>query len=90
MNHLTHDAENNRVKCPECGVVESRQEVERADLENHHETNARLASIRNGQSIKSYQVTLRMKDGSSHQFVDTNPANWRPGERVILISGTNK
>ncbi len=38
----------------------------------------------------SYEVTLRMNDGSSRVFMDAHPANWRPGERVIFIEGANR
>jgi hypothetical protein len=31
-----------------------------------------------------------MSDGSSRVFMDAHPANWRPGERVILIEGANR
>jgi hypothetical protein len=72
----THSNLNTRVKCPECGVVESARE---------------LATERNAEAgptpLRRYEITLRMKDGSSHHFVDASPANWRPGQRIILISG---
>jgi len=34
-------------------------------------------------------VTVRLSDRSTQVFSDSNPANWRPGERVILIGGGN-
>jgi hypothetical protein len=43
-----------------------------------------------GKSAKSYEVTVRMKDGSSHMFTHSMPGNWRPGERVILIEGVKQ
>ena len=36
-----------------------------------------------------HEVTVRLADRSTHVFSDSNPANWRPGERIILIGGGN-
>lgn len=33
-------------------------------------------------------MTVRMNNGSNRIFMDAHPANWRPGERVIFIEGT--
>lgn len=82
----THSNLNTRVKCPECGVVESARELatERsADSSMERSAEARPPPLRR------YEITLRMKDGSSHHFVDASPANWRPGQRIILISGSS-
>jgi outer membrane lipoprotein SlyB len=38
---------------------------------------------------RSYEFTVRLADGSSRVFNDTNPARWRSGERVIVIDGAN-
>lgn len=35
----------------------------------------------------SYEITLRMSDGSMRVLNDPNPASLRPGERIILIGG---
>jgi len=40
-----------------------------------------------GAASKRFEITVRMMDGSSRAFMDANPANWRPGQRVILIDG---
>jgi len=50
-----------------------------------------VMSRRNSEQFDSlsYEVTLRMSDGSSRVFMDAHPANWRPGERVIFIEGAN-
>ena len=34
-----------------------------------------------------YEITVRMRDGSTRVLSDTNPANWRPGERIVVIGG---
>jgi hypothetical protein len=36
-----------------------------------------------------HEVTVRLSDQTTHVFSDSNPANWRPGERIILIGGGN-
>lgn len=36
-----------------------------------------------------HEVTVRLADRSTHVFSDSNAANWRPGERIILIGGGN-
>lgn len=36
-----------------------------------------------------HEVTVRLSDRTTHVFSDSSPANWRPGERVILIGGAN-
>lgn len=40
-----------------------------------------------GAGAKGYEITVRMKDGSSRAFIEANSANWRPGQRLILIDG---
>jgi len=77
-----------RVKCEECGVVASTREIEQPGVAG--------GVARGGQNeipgklVKSYEVTIRMKDGSSHVFMDANPVNWRPGEGIIFIQGANQ
>jgi hypothetical protein len=79
---------NVRAKCPECGVVEAMRELAPLAVD------ARPAVAGDGgrgpRSQRTYEITLRMKDGGSHHFVDTNPANWRLGERVLLIGGPTR
>lgn len=77
-----------RVKCPECGVVASTREIEQLGAAGGA-TRSGQNEI-SGRSTKSYEITVRMNDGSSRMFMDANPANWRPGERVILIEGASQ
>lgn len=83
-----------RMKCAECGVVASTREIEQPGAGIDPGASGGVTrSSRNaihGKSTKSYEVTARMKDGSSRVFMDANPANWRPGERVIFIEGVNQ
>jgi len=41
------------------------------------------------ESTRSYEITVRLADGSSRVINDAKPARWRPGERVIVIEGAN-
>ena len=65
--------------CAECGTVVSSLAVEPA---------ARTQGA--GPTVKRYQVTVRMNDGSRRVFVDANAAHWRQGERVILIEAADQ
>ena len=67
-------------RCEECGVVESTRMVERRDENEGPYAMARPARIA--------EVTVRMSNGESHLFTDESRANWRPGERVIIIAGS--
>jgi len=60
--------------CAECGTVVSSLEVEPAQ-------GAQVADL----TVRRYEVTVRMNDGSNRVFVDANSAHWRQGQRVILI-----
>ncbi len=72
-----------RAKCEECGVVESTRMIERSD-EGLGEKPGRYELTRKS---KISEVTVRMSNGASHLFTDKGLANWRPGERVIIIGG---
>lgn len=81
------------VKCAECGIVESTREIvqilERID--SGAAGGVKRARLKEPavKSISNYEVTVRTKDGASHQFMVANPGTWRPGERVIFIEGRN-
>mgnify|MGYP003382666787 CR=1 FL=1 len=78
--------------CEQCGVVASMREIRQAENDasdsrskpglvgvSHKETEVELA--------RRYEVTVRMRDGSRRVFLHAPPANWRAGERLILIGG---
>lgn len=93
LSHLSFkadDALNEMAFCPECGIVESIRKTAQVDNQVLTGTVGHIRSQQNAMAEKTVEVTLRMKDGSSHQFIDANPENWRSGERVILISGMNR
>jgi hypothetical protein len=80
-----------RPRCPECGMIMSVREIARHDQDsdpgaagavtagNRDETRVR--------SAKSYEIIVRMADGSSRVIDDATAASWRIGERLIIIGG---
>lgn len=84
-SRLNNEAEKVDIKCPECGVVVSRRMIGHVDNTSIPRPVDHITGRQTAPAARTYEVTLRMKDGSTHQFMDANPENWRPGERVILI-----
>jgi len=39
-------------------------------------------------SARSYEINVSLADGSSRLITVADPANWRAGERLIVIAGT--
>jgi hypothetical protein len=64
----------NRASCPECGVVVSVRQIERSD-----------AVGRQPSLGKSYEITLRFRDGSTMVLNEADPRTWRLGTHVIVI-----
>ena len=60
--------------CPHCGRIESKREI--------------VPSVADPLTLRVYEYTLRMPDGSSSVFRETLPAAWRVGERVGVIEGS--
>ena len=83
-----------RVKCAECGVVESAREI--GQLGEGTEPGAAGGPTKSGRnqtlgtSTKSYEVIVRLRDGSTRAFTAANSASWRAGERVMIIEGTRQ
>lgn len=65
--------------CPECGVVSSTRLIKGV------EPGANGQGEAHGKIADRYEVTVRMRDGSSRVFTDSSATNWRPGERMTLI-----
>ena len=40
-----------------------------------------------GDTPETYEITVRLRDGSTHVHTDATPANWRRGERIVVIAG---
>ena len=83
-----------RVKCDECGIVESLREIKPAGEASHPVASGRGVKLALNDaaatSNKRYEVTVRMRDGASRVFEESSPANWRPGERVTFIDGASR
>jgi outer membrane lipoprotein SlyB len=83
-----------KARCPECGVIVSMREIKVRDEDTGRPRTAggAVAGSRIETRVdltRSYEFTVRLADGSSRVFNDTNPARWRSGERVIVIDGAN-
>ena len=80
-----------KTRCAECGTVVSMREVERHDQDSGAgEAGGVTAGNRDEIRVKtarSYEITIRMADGSSRVIDAANPAAWRTGERLIVIAG---
>jgi len=79
-----------KLKCRECGLIESIRETARqgeAILLTAADRPA--AESRNGPAAGSAarEITVRLDDGSNRVIVDMNPARWRLGDRVSVIDG---
>jgi hypothetical protein len=61
-----------RTTCAECGVIESVREID-------------TRGERAGESTKSYETTIRLRDGSRRVFVEATPRMWRSGTRIMVI-----
>lgn len=76
-------------RCPECGVIVSMREIEvrnedsgpgaEGGLVAGHQDKTRVKSTR------SFDITVRLADGSIRVINDANPARWRTGERLMVI-----
>jgi hypothetical protein len=90
----------NRLRCPECGVIQSMREVERPrpgvgqDIGDIEDAGNLLRSASSaGATIpafeRRYEFTVRLGDGTTTVFTESSPRSWRVGSRVIVIAGSN-
>lgn len=91
----------NRAWCPECGVVESVRQIDGSGdaggRDNVDVTSAGNAFVRaSGSAIavntltgKTYEFTVRFRDGSMTVFNEATPRTWRSGSPVIVIARSN-
>jgi hypothetical protein len=61
-----------RANCAGCAVIESVREID-----THGEQAA--------ESTRSYETTIRLRDGSRRVFNEATPRMWRSGTRVMVI-----
>ena len=80
-------------RCAECGVIVSTREIDAHDddggLDAAGGAVARSQDEPGVKSARRYEITIRLADRSSRVLHHASPASWRPGERVIVIDGTN-
>lgn len=78
-------------RCPECGMIVSMREIERHDEDSGPGAAAGVTAANRDEirvnTTRSYEITVRMADGSSRVIYAANPARWRTGERLIVIAG---
>lgn len=78
-------------RCPECGVIVSMREIQRHDEDSGPGAAGGVtAGNRDAtrvKSTKSYEIVVRMADGSRRVIHDAKPASWRTGEGLIVIGG---
>jgi hypothetical protein len=79
-----------KVKCAECGLIESIQEAE-TDPEAAPliAAGGPMVEDENRAPVRSArrQITVRLQDGSSRVIMDANQSRLRLGERVKVIDG---
>lgn len=90
-----------RAPCPECGVIESMRQIERSsDSGREGVVDVKVARgipntlsggpiTANTVTGKSYEFTVRFRDGSTTVFSDVGPRAWRVGSRVMVIRRPN-
>ena len=77
-----------------CGVIASMREIRQPatgiDFGTAGGTARRGQSDLPGESTRSYEVTVRMNDGSNHVFMDSKPANWNESARQRFLIGVDQ
>lgn len=61
-------------RCPHCGRIQSKRRLDPATVDHF--------------DPPYYEYTVRLADGSSRQFREQTPADWRVGERLYYIDGS--
>jgi outer membrane lipoprotein SlyB len=86
-----------RVRCRDCGVVESIRQIERSSDVGRQDTVAvKIAGGAGGGASGSastaraiaqsdYEITVRFRDGSTTVINEANAGMWQLGNRVIVI-----
>jgi hypothetical protein len=101
LSQVTLDR-GHRKACQDCGVIESmrqRESVGDTSRQEALEANAGRgapsgssagAGATNVVAAKSYEFTVRFRDGSTAIFTETGPRVWRLGSRVMVIGRSNQ
>jgi len=80
-------------RCAECGVIESTRKIEARGEQTGAKAPRRMAAGSRdeleAQPPQSYEIVIRLQDGSIRVITDAKPANWRRGEPVTIIAGVD-
>jgi hypothetical protein len=83
-----------RYRCAECGVIMSVREVnafgEPAEIDAPSRIAAGTGGAAGAKSRGSYEITVRLRNGSTRVITDAKPARWTRGEPVTIIAGVNQ
>ena len=89
-------------RCPECGVVESVRRAEGAvgadgqaiasdgSRAFAHGSASESAFDANDGAEEVYEVSVRLRDGSTTMFTTATPRIWRQGSQVNVIGGSDR
>jgi hypothetical protein len=87
----------NRASCPACGVVESMRKIERPGaVAGRYTADVKVARgvtggasggaiAANDLTGKSYEITVRFRDGSTTVLNEASPRTWPLGSQVMVI-----
>ncbi len=79
-------------RCADCGVIESTREIDAPDANGEIEAPDRVAggnsSATGPKLLRTYEITIRLRDGTMRVIRDAKPAKWRHGEPVTIIAGS--
>ena len=90
-----------RTRCLKCGVVESMRQIDlSAEVAGQDTVDVKAAQGVSGSASggtvatrapagKLYEITVRLRDGSTTVLKEASPRTWRLGNRVIVISRSN-
>lgn len=82
-----------RGKCDQCAVVTSIREIESLEHGIHSVAGSSMTKgvndVMKAEVGRRYEVTVRMRDGSTRVFEQAHTANWRMNERLIFIEGSS-
>lgn len=80
-------------RCAECGVIESMRIIDAPAEKTAAKAPRRMAAGSRDESeaqpLQSYEIVIRLQDGSMRVINDAKAASWRRGEPVTIIAGVN-
>ena len=80
-------------RCDECGVIESMRVVEAQAEKSGAAASGRTTPRHDATGAdqpRSYEITIRLQDGTMRVIRDAKPAHWRHGEQVTIIAGADQ